>query len=96
MTQASAKLEEIQAKDQHIKLNQKKYKDAKTYIKPHNICIGDKKLLSKKKIKLTPPYDSFSCLVTDIRGQQITAQWDNALKSRDAQCDHQSLLLLTV
>ena len=84
-TQPSAKLQDIRAKDQHMKLKQKMYKDAKSYIKPHNINIGDRVLLSQKKSKLNPPYDPSPYLVTEIRGHQVTAQRDHAVKTRDAQ-----------
>ena len=68
-----------------MKQKQKKYKDNKQYVKPHQIKIGDQVLLKQKSTKRHPPYDPDPYTVTTIRGHQITACRGSQKKTRDAQ-----------
>ena len=54
-------------------------------IKPHNIIVGYRVLLNQKKTKFNHPYDPSPYHITEIRGHQITAKQDHAVKIRDAQ-----------
>ena len=57
-------------------------KDAKSYIKSHNINMVDKVFWTQKKSMLNP---HMIPLVTEIRGHKVTAQRDHAFKTRYAQ-----------
>ena len=70
--------------DQIAKQRQKFYKDQKSNVKHHNICVGDQVLLKQKSTKMKPPYDPFPYKVSEIHGHQITAIRDHTEKTRDA------------
>ena len=71
--------------DQKMKQKQKMYKDRKSYVKPHQIQVGDQVLLKQKTTKRTPPYDPKPYTVTSVRGHQIAACRGNQRRTRDAQ-----------
>ena len=70
--------------DQIAKQRQKFYKDQKSNVKHHNICVGDQVLLKQKSTKMKPPYDPYPYKVTEIHGHQITAIRDHTEKTRDS------------
>ena len=78
-------IEEAREEDRKMKQKQKKHKDSKQYVKPHQIKIGDQVLLKQKSTKRNPPYDPDPYTVTAIRGHQITARRGRQQKTRDAQ-----------
>ena len=43
--------------DEKAKAKQKRYKDAKSYVRKHNISVEDTVLLKQKKQKHVPPHD---------------------------------------
>jgi len=71
--------------DGRAKAVQKKYKDAKSYVKPHNITINDQVLLRQQQTKSNPPYNPEPYKVFEINGHQITAERDGNTLTRDAQ-----------
>ena len=72
--------------DQNAKLRQKKHKDNKRNVRPHNIGVGDKVLLLQKKTKSTPQYDPWPYKVEKVMGSQIRAtRSDGKVRVRDAQ-----------
>ena len=71
--------------DEKAKAKQKQYKDSKSYVRKHNISVGDKVLLKQKKQKHVPPHDHEHYTVTEIRGHQVTAVRGHQEKTRDAQ-----------
>ena len=71
--------------DGRAKAVQKKYKDAKSYVKPHNITINDQVLLRQQQTKSNPPYNPDPYKVVEINGHQITAERDGNTLTRDAQ-----------
>ena len=81
----TADIIEILQRDAEVKNKQKKSKDKKAYVKPHNIHVGDQVLLSQRKTKSQPPHDPAPYTVTEIFGHQITATRDHQKKTRDAQ-----------
>ena len=77
--------EGMRKKDKESKANQKKYKDAKKTVQPHNIEVGDTVLLKRKQTKTTSRYDPSPFRVTDVKGTQITAAREHQVRTRDAQ-----------
>ena len=75
---------EAREEDKKGKERQKKHKDSKSYIKEHQIVVGDQVLLEQKKQKHVPPYDQKSFTVTNIHGHQITAKRGKQIRTRDA------------
>ena len=71
--------------DSHAKAVQKKHKDAKAYVKHHQIKMDDHVLLKQQQTKSDPPYDPEPYKVVDIRGHQITATRGDKTLTRDAQ-----------
>ena len=72
-------------RDREAKVRQKKYKDAKSNVKPHNIQVGDQVLLDRKKTKLKSPYDPSPYLVSEVHGTQVVARRGVEQKTRDSQ-----------
>ncbi len=70
--------------DKAAKLRQKKYKDAKSNVRPHSITVGDKVLLLQKESKLNSRYDPRPYTVTTVQGTQITATRGSQIRKRDA------------
>ena len=64
---------------------QKRYKDAKNYVKHHAIELGDQVLLKQHQSKSNPPYDPAPYKVIQIQGHQITGERDDVVRTRDAQ-----------
>ena len=71
--------------DQKAKEVQKRYKDAKPYVKEHNIQVGDQVLLKQKKTKCHTAYDPEPFIVTEVNGHQVTADKHERALTRDAQ-----------
>jgi len=71
--------------DSKAKAVQKKYKDAKSYVKPHTIEINDQVLLKQQQTKSNSPYDPEPYKVVEINGHQITADRKGSTLTRDAQ-----------
>ena len=71
--------------DSHAKAVQKKYKDAKPYVKHHQISTGDQVLLKQQQTKRHSPYDPDPYTVVDVHGHQITANRNEQVVTRDAQ-----------
>ena len=71
--------------DSHAKAVQKKYKDAKPYVKHHQISTGDQVLLKQQQTKRHSPYDPDPYTVIDVHGHQITANRNEQVVTRDAQ-----------
>jgi len=71
--------------DRLAKSKQKKYKDAKPYVKHHQIKIGNKVLLKQKQSKSHPPYSPEPYEVVGVNGHQITAVREDRTITRDAQ-----------
>ena len=78
-------IEEARDEDRRMKLKQKKYKDNKRYVKPHQIKVGDQVLLKQKQTKRHPPFDPDPYIVTGVHGHQITASRGRQQMTRDAQ-----------
>ena len=57
-------IQEALIAEDKAKQRQKRYKDEKSYVKPHNIKVGDKVLLKQHTTKHTPPYDPNPFTVT--------------------------------
>ena len=66
------------------KQKQKLYKDNKSYVKPHNINVGDRVLILQKESKLNSRYDPLPYKVTLVQGTQITAVRGEQIRRRDA------------
>ena len=81
----NALVEKALVNDAQAKATQKKYKDAKPYVKHHRMNIGDQVLLKQQQSKRNPPYDPEPYTVVDINGHQITADRDHQVLTRDAQ-----------
>ena len=71
--------------DRAAKERQKAHKDDKTYVKHHQITVGDQVLLKQHSRKHVPPYDPHPYTVTEIHGHQITARREDQQKTRDSQ-----------
>ena len=76
---------ELRAQNEQAKAKQKKYKDAKANVRPHNIAVGNEVLLLQKATKSKSIYDPRPYQVTEVQGTQITAKRGSAIKRRDAQ-----------
>ena len=82
----NALVEKALVNDAQAKATQKKYKDAKPYVKHHKMSIGDQVLLKQHQSKRNPPYDPEPYTVVDINGHQVTAdRADQPIVTRDAQ-----------
>ena len=71
--------------DISAKNKQKLYKDDKSYVKHHEIGVGDTVLLKQKPQKHVTPYDPEPYTVSEVHGHQVTALRDSQKKTRDAQ-----------
>ena len=78
-------IQQARDNDKAAKLKQKKYKDAKATVRPHNITTGDTVLLERKSSKHVSPYDPEPFRVTTVHGKQITGQRGENVKVRDSQ-----------
>ena len=78
-------IEEACKNDMEAKGVQKRYKDAKNYVKHHVINLGDQVLLKQQQSKIKPPYDPSPYKVIQIQGHQITGERNGATRTRDAQ-----------
>ena len=76
---------ELRAQNDQAKAKQKKYKDAKANVRPHNIQVGDKVLLLQKVTKTKSVYDPEPFEVIEVHGTQIKAERGRETKVRDAQ-----------
>ena len=76
---------EAMLNDSKAKAVQKKYKDGKAYVKPHDIMINDHVLLRQQQTKSKPPYNPEPYKVIEINGHQITAEKEGSILTRDAQ-----------
>ena len=76
---------ELRAQNDDAKAKQKRYKDAKANVRPHNIEEGDEVLLLQKTSKTKSRYDPRPYEVTAVHGTQITAERGSETKRRDAQ-----------
>ena len=77
---------DIRPQDEEAKKKQKAAKDAKAYVKPHDIKKGDKVLLLQKQSKQNSRYDCQPYIVQEVQGTQILASRGNKIRKRDAQC----------
>ena len=71
--------------DNKAKQLQKKYKDAKPYVREHSLKVGDQVLLKQKKSKSQTAYNPEPFIVTEVNGHQITADKQEQSLTRDAQ-----------
>ena len=78
-------IDDARQREAQEKEKQKKYKDNKPYVKPHQIKEGDQLLLSQNKTKTNPPYNPNPYKATKVVGHQITATRDDKTITRDAQ-----------
>ena len=76
---------EARRKDKEAKDRQKRYKDAKSTVKIHDIHVGDNILLVRKQSKADSPYDPDPYKVIEVHGTQIVARRGEEIKARDAQ-----------
>lgn len=78
-------IKEARDNDKAAKEKQKRYKDAKRYVKPHNIKPGDEVLMERDPTKSKTPYDPKPYTVIATHGTQITGRRGSEEKTRDAQ-----------
>ena len=76
---------EVLEHDAWKKQQQRRAKDRKQYVKPHEIKVGDQVLLKQRKTKSQPPYDPIPYTVIEVVGHQITASRKHQTLTRDAQ-----------
>ena len=81
----SPTVKEAQEADRQSKMKQKKHKDSKNYVKPHNLKPGDMALLKQKQSKSDPPYDPHPYMITNVCGHQVTGERNTKVVTRDAQ-----------
>ena len=81
----NSQIEEACRNDMEAKAIQKRYKDAKNYVKHHAIELGDQVILKQQQSKINPPFDPAPYKVIQIRGHQITGQRNEEVRTRDAQ-----------
>ena len=72
-------------RESKVKEKQKEAKDSKSYVRHHNLRVGEKALLKQNTTKSKPPYDPNAFTITDVNGHQITAKRGANTKTRDAQ-----------
>ena len=77
-------VKEAKESDRTNKMKQKKYKDSRQYVKPHNLKPGDLALLSQKQTKRDPPYYPKPYRITEVRGHQVTGTREEKQVTRDA------------
>jgi hypothetical protein len=75
---------QLRLHDAANKEKQKRYKDAKSNVRPHNIRVGDEVLILQPVTKTQSRYDPDPYRVTRVRGSQITANRGNKVRTRDA------------
>lgn len=83
--ETDTQIEEACRNDAKAKATQKKYKDAKNYVKHHTIELGDQFLLKQQQSKTNPPYNPSPYQVIEMQGHQITGERDGVVRTRDAQ-----------
>ena len=60
-------VEEARERDKQAKAKQKKYKDSRQYVRPHNLKPGDQASLAQKQTKTNPPYDPRPYKITEVQ-----------------------------
>ena len=85
LSRENSSVEEARENDDKAKQIQKRYKDAKPYVRDHSIKVGDQVLLKQKKSKSQTAYNPEPFIVTEVKGHQITADKQEKSLTRDAQ-----------
>ena len=85
LSREDSSVETARENDDKAKQLQKRYKDAKPYVRDHSIKVGDQVLLKQKKSKSQTAYNPEPFIVTEVNGHQITADKQEQSLTRDAQ-----------
>ncbi|KAK3738181.1 hypothetical protein QZH41_007180 [Actinostola sp. cb2023] len=79
-------LKEIRQRDNLAKAKMKAYADAKAYVKPSSISVGDSVLVKRNPSdkKSQPPYRPEHFVVTQKKGSMVTAKGDSKTITRNS------------